>query len=66
MTADERSNRTGEHRDDAGELALEAHLAFIGHRRFSGEGSAAVGQRGRAPAVETHELDALMAIFVGR
>jgi hypothetical protein len=63
MTTGARSNLTGEHRDDADELALEAHLAFIGHRRL--EGSAAVGQRGRAPAVETHELDALMAIFVG-
>lgn len=61
---------TGEHRDDAGELALEAHLAFIGHRRFSGEASAAGRARSRglpgpAGAGETHELDALMAIFVG-
>lgn len=61
---------TGEHRDDAGELALDAHLAFLGHRRFSGETSAAGRSRSRAPAGstgagETHELDALMAIFVG-
>lgn len=61
---------TGEHRDDAGEVALEAHLAFLGHRRFSGEPSAAVRPRSRGLAAsagggETHELDALMAIFVG-
>ena len=56
---------TGEHRDDAGELALEAHLTFLGHRRFSGETSAAVHAPTRAPASEPHELDALMAIFVG-
>jgi hypothetical protein len=65
MTTRARSNLTGEHRDDAGELALEAHLAFIGHRRFGGESSATTRQRGRAPAGETHELDALMAIFAG-
>jgi hypothetical protein len=64
MATDARTNLPGEHRDDAGGLALEAHLAFIGHRRFSGE-PAAVDPRGRAPAVETHELDTLMAIFVG-
>jgi hypothetical protein len=60
-----RSNRTPEPRDDSGELALEAHLAFLGHRRFSGESSATIRQRSRAPAGETHELDSLMAIFVG-
>ena len=65
MTTDARRNTTGEHRDDAGELALEAHLAFLGHRRFSGETSAAVRPRSRVPAGESHELDALMAIFVG-
>jgi len=58
-----RSKTTGEQRDD--ELALEAHLAFLGHRRFSGESSATIRPRSRAPADETHELDALMAIFVG-
>jgi hypothetical protein len=58
-----RSNTTGEQRDD--ELALEAHLAFLGHRRFSGEGSATIQPRSRAPAGEAHELDTLMAIFVG-
>ena len=58
-----RSNTSGEPRDDAGELALEAHLAFLGHRRFSGESSATTRQRSRAR--DTHELDALMAIFVG-
>jgi hypothetical protein len=63
MTTDARSNLTGEPRDDASELALEAHLAFIGHRRL--EGSGAIRQRECARAVETHELDALMAIFVG-
>jgi hypothetical protein len=60
-----RSNVSGEQRDDSGELALEAHLAFLGHRRFSGESSAASRQRSRAPTGETHELDSLMAIFVG-
>ena len=65
MTTGAPRTTTGEHRDDAGELALEAHLAFLGHRRFSGEASAAVRPRNRAPAGETHELDALMAIFVG-
>ena len=60
-----RSNTTGERRDDAGELALEAHLAFLGHRRFSGESSATSRPRSRAPASEPHELDSLMAIFVG-
>jgi hypothetical protein len=60
-----RSNRTAEQRDDSDELALEAHLAFLGHRRFSGESSATIRQRSRAPAGETHELDSLMAIFVG-
>ena len=59
-----RSTMTGERRDDERELALEAHLAFLGHRRFSGE-SSATSPRGRTPAGETHELDALMAIFVG-
>jgi hypothetical protein len=58
-------NTTGEHRDDAGELALEAHLAFLGHRRFSGESSATARPRSRAPSTEPHDLDALMAIFVG-
>lgn len=59
------NNRSGEPRDDAGELALEAHLAFLGHRRFSGESSATTRPRSHAPAGETHELDSLMAIFVG-
>jgi hypothetical protein len=63
MATGGRSNRTGDQRDD--ELALEAHLAFLGHRRFSGESSATSRARSRAPAGETHELDALMAIFVG-
>jgi hypothetical protein len=70
MTTGAPRTTTGEHRDDAGELALEAHLAFLGHRRFSGETSAAGRSRSRglagsAGADETHELDALMAIFVG-
>ncbi|HEX3481843.1 MAG TPA: hypothetical protein VHT91_42815 [Kofleriaceae bacterium] len=60
-----RSNLTGDPRDDLGELALEAHLAFLGHRRFSGETSATSRPSSRTPAGETHELDALMAIFVG-
>ena len=65
MTTGTPRTMTGEQRDDAGELALEAHLAFLGHRRFSGEDSAVTRQRSRAPAGETHELDALMAIFAG-
>lgn len=65
MNTGARSNRTREQRDDMGDLALEAHLAFLGHRRFSGESSAPAHQRSRAPADETHELDSLMAIFVG-
>jgi len=65
MNTGARNNRTGEQRDDMGDVALEAHLAFLGHRRFSGESSAPARQRSRAPAGETHELDSLMAIFVG-
>jgi hypothetical protein len=64
MTTGARRNMT-ETRDDAGELALEAHLAFLGHRRFRGESSATIRQPSRAPAGETHELDALMATFCG-
>ena len=64
MTTGARTNLTSGPRDDAGELALEAHLAFLGHRRFSGESSAASRQRSRA-LNETHELDALMATFCG-
>lgn len=65
MATGARSNMNDEPRDDAGELALEAHLAFLGHRRLSGETSATTRQRSRGPVGETHELDALMAIFVG-